>query len=79
MFEYFQKPNTGKRDRIIKYQMVILFTASLLLNVAAMSTKNRILLGTMVAGSALATSLCKNPSFIHVYINRVYKIHRMKV
>ncbi|XP_078329614.1 uncharacterized protein LOC111117859 [Crassostrea virginica] len=57
------KPNAGRGDNINKYQIIFLLTSSLVFNVTAVSTNNRILFGTLLAGSALATSLYGDYTF----------------
>nr|XP_022311124.1 uncharacterized protein LOC111116424 [Crassostrea virginica] len=53
----YEKPNAGRGDNINKYQIIFLLSSRLVFNVTAVSTNNRILFGTLIAGSALATSL----------------------
>ena len=72
--KYFQKANTGRGDNINKYQIIFLLTSSLVFNVTAVSTNNRILFGTLLAGSALATSLCMYCWMLF----RIYDYHEFK-
>nr|XP_022311360.1 uncharacterized protein LOC111116652 [Crassostrea virginica] len=57
------KPNAGRGDNFNKYQIIFLLTSSFVFNVTAVSTNNRILFGTLLAGSALATSLYGDYTF----------------
>nr|XP_022310891.1 uncharacterized protein LOC111116195 [Crassostrea virginica] len=56
-------PQKGRGDRIIQWQIVFLLTSGFVLNITAISTNNRILLGTLLAGSALATSVYGDKHF----------------